>query len=66
MQREACIDDGRHTENQHPGGLDEDALQPLEPCVDLLVPLGADGFMAAELCFKAHLWLSVLALRLAL
>ena len=66
MQREACIDDGRHTKDKHPGGLNEDALKPLEPCIDLVVPLGTDRFMAAELCFKAHFGLSVLALRPAL
>jgi len=58
MQREACIDDGRHGKDQHPGSLNEDALKPLEPRIDLLVPLGADRFMAAKLCFKAHGWLS--------
>jgi len=57
MQCEAGIDDCRHTENQHPGSLDEDALQPLEPCIDLVVPLGTNRLMAAELRFKTHGWL---------
>ena len=54
MQRKRCVDDGRHAEDKHTGGLDEDALKPFQPCVDLVVPFSTDRFVAAELRFKAH------------